>query len=62
MHVEEKLYTVDEAAEFFRIAPFTMRRWINEKQIEAFKVGREWRISSDSIIAYLEKNRQEAVK
>lgn len=62
MDVPEKLHTVEEAAEFFRIAPFTLRKWINEKRIEAIKMGREWRISPETMRAYIDQNKHEAVK
>lgn len=62
MDEKDKLYTVEEAAEFFRVAPFTFRRWVNEKRIEAIKIAKEWRISSEAIKACIDKNKQEAVK
>jgi hypothetical protein len=36
---------------------FTVRRWINQDKLPAYRVGRAWRIGADELRAWLE-NRQ----
>lgn len=40
MHVvDEQLMTVAEVAEFLRVAPSTVRRWVRDGAIPAFRIG-----------------------
>jgi len=50
---EERLryVTVDEAAKMLRVAPQTVYRWCRSGRIPALKVGKEWRIPADSMMA-----------
>lgn len=41
--------TVDDVAEEFQCSERTVRRWISEGRLLAFKVGREWRIRSSDL-------------
>jgi excisionase family DNA binding protein len=50
------LLTVKEAAEFSRVTPKTVRRWLNnsEHPLKGVKInGRSWRINEDDLIEYL---------
>jgi excisionase family DNA binding protein len=38
--ISEDYVTVDEAAKLLRVAPSTVRRWIREGDLPAFRVGR----------------------
>ena len=37
--VIEKLYTVKETADIFRVRELTIRRWIKDEKIKSIKVG-----------------------
>jgi len=39
------LWTVREAAIYFRVSPATIWRWCSAGRLPAFKIGREWRIN-----------------
>jgi excisionase family DNA binding protein len=43
------LWTVREAAAYFRVSPATIWRWCNAGLLPAFKIGREWRISRPAL-------------
>ena len=43
------LLTLDDVAEHLRVHPSTIYRLLKEKQLPAFKVGREWRFNRESI-------------
>jgi excisionase family DNA binding protein len=49
----EKLFTVDEVADAFRINKQTVLRFIREGKIKAYKVGREYRVKEEEVNAYL---------
>lgn len=51
----EKLYNIDETAEVLRLNKQTVLRFIREKKLKAYKVGREYRIKDSDINAYLTK-------
>jgi excisionase family DNA binding protein len=38
--VDEQLLTVTEAAELLRVAPSTIRRWIRDGDVRAYRVGK----------------------
>ncbi|MBI9103190.1 MAG: helix-turn-helix domain-containing protein [Spirochaetales bacterium] len=50
--MEQKLYSTEEAAKILSLHPKTVRRFIREGQIQARKIGREWRIAFDDLKAY----------
>lgn len=50
---KELVFTAEEAAEYLKTNPQTIRRMLREGKIPAAKVGREWRIHKDALDAYL---------
>lgn len=57
----EKMKTVKEVAEAFRVSKRTIFRWINDGKIEAVKMGRTVRISNEeySKMMQLKENKGE---
>ena len=51
-----KLFTTEEVAKILKIDPETVRRFVNEEKIIAFKVGREWRIKEGDLTNFIESN------
>lgn len=51
------LIKVSEAADYLKVHPEVIRRWLREKKIPGYKVGKEWRIAREDIDALL-KNRK----
>jgi len=43
-HVMDEILTVQEVAEYLKLSRTTIWRWCNEGKLQAFKVGRGWRI------------------
>ena len=50
------LLTVHEAADLLRIKESTVRSLINNKQLRAVKVGKEWRIAEVDLVNFLNAN------
>ena len=47
--VWERTYvTPEEVARRFRVTPRTVRRWVTAGELEAIRVGRQWRIPVDA--------------
>lgn len=42
-------YTVEEVGAILGRAPSTIRNWIGQGRLQAYKLGREWRITADAI-------------
>ena len=40
----DEILTVREVAEYLKLSRTTIWRWCNEGKLQAFKVGRSWRI------------------
>ncbi len=51
--MEEKYYTVDEAAEKIGVHPKTIRRYIFGGKLEALKVGGQWRVYEDGMSKFM---------
>jgi len=48
------LLTVEEASEYLRLSPFTVRKMLREGHLRGVKVGkRQWRISRADLQSYL---------
>lgn len=45
------VYTVEQAAEYLQVHYNTIRRWIKQGVIPAFKIGRFWRIYGRDLLA-----------
>jgi excisionase family DNA binding protein len=53
--VNEKLYTVVEAAEMLHVAERTIAQWLNSRELKGWKAGRRWLIPESSIDSYLRR-------
>jgi excisionase family DNA binding protein len=49
------ILTVKEAAEFLRIERKLLYKLIDSGEISAKRVGKAWRISKDTLVAYISK-------
>ncbi|MBN1811637.1 MAG: helix-turn-helix domain-containing protein [Anaerolineae bacterium] len=59
---EETLFlTPQEVSDLLQVSVQTVRRWINEEELPAYKVGpRMWRVSKMDLDAWLEQQRTTA--
>jgi excisionase family DNA binding protein len=48
------LLTAEEACEFLRITPLTLYTYIKQGKLPAFRVGKRYRITKESIVAFLQ--------
>jgi excisionase family DNA binding protein len=53
--------TPHEVSVLLRVSVYTVRRWIKEGQLPAYKVGRGWRISESEIGRWLERHQSPAL-
>lgn len=51
----EKLYTVNEAAEIFRVCSRTLRNWIRDGKIEVLRIGGGLRLTQSVIEKKMQK-------
>lgn len=54
------LLTTQDVADYLFIAVKTVDKLIYRRELSAKKVGREWRITEDDLLLYLEKNKVKA--
>jgi excisionase family DNA binding protein len=48
-----RMMSIRELAEFFGVSEKTVRRWIESGQLEAHRLGRQWRIAPEEIERFL---------
>lgn len=53
--VTEPVYTVREIAKALRVSEHKVKRLINAGELDAFKVGREWRVKESNRDAFFTK-------
>jgi excisionase family DNA binding protein len=58
---QQPFLTPQEIADRLRVSVYTVRRWIKEGHLPAYKVGRGWRISESAIDDWLERHHSAAV-
>ncbi len=51
---DEKLLTPSSVASRLQVNERTVTQWLRKGHLRGFKVGKEWRISSDDLQAFLE--------
>lgn len=51
--MSEKIYTPDELAEAWKVAPKTIREMCGRGELRSFRIGRAIRISQDSVDDYM---------
>ena len=49
---------VEDVAEYLNKSPVTIRRWIQEKKIPSYKIGREYMFIKEELDDYIQKQRQ----
>jgi len=52
--------TPQEVSDLLRVSVYTVRRWIKEGSLPAYKVGRGWRISEMEMASWLENRTSSA--
>jgi len=53
----QTFFTPQEISDMLRISVYTVRRWIKEGSLPAYKVGRGWRISNVDLAQWLDQQR-----
>lgn len=57
----QSFLTPQEVSSLLRVSVYTVRRWIKEGSLPAYKVGRGWRISETEMAHWLEQNQSSAM-
>lgn len=53
---ESTLMTIEEVAEFLRFHPATVYRLVRKGGLPAVKVGKQWRLDSETLAEWLREN------
>ncbi len=54
---QQAFLTPQEVSNLLRVSVYTVRRWIKQEDLPAYKVGRLWRIKKIDLDAWLSKQR-----
>lgn len=49
------ILTVKQLSEFLQVSEMTIKRAIKSSELEAFKVGRDWRIEKEAVMNWVRK-------
>jgi len=53
---QQSFFTPQEVSELLRVSVYTVRRWIRQGDLPAYKVGRGWRINVTAIDEWLNQH------
>lgn len=53
----DMVYTIEEVARILKVSHMTIRRLIERGEIEAFKVGNQYRITKDALDRYMKRKK-----
>lgn len=48
-----KLYTIEDITDLFKVTRRSVYKWIDAGKLSAFKVGKEWRITEESLQEFI---------
>jgi len=57
----DKIYTIEQAAEILLIKPRTMREWIRQGKVKAFKLGDLVRIHEEDLQEFIDSERRKSL-
>jgi len=52
--VDETYYTLDEIAQRLKVSYRTVHRWVQAKELSAYKLGTEWRVAESDLQEFLQ--------
>jgi len=55
--VDETYYTLAEIAQRLKVSYRTVYRWVQAKELAAYKLGTEWRVAESDLQAFLESRK-----
>lgn len=50
-------YKTEQVAELFKVDEYTVRRWVDEGKLKAYKVGRRWIYKQEDVFDLMEKGK-----
>jgi DNA binding domain, excisionase family len=53
--MEKEILTITQVAEYLQISEVTTYKLVSEGKIDAFKIGRHWRVKKDDLNEFIEK-------
>lgn len=62
MSKEEQYYTIKEVAEILKVAYLTVYRWVKDGKIDAYKLGKEYRIKKVDLDNFVESSKYKTEK
>lgn len=54
---EAQYYTIEEVAKMLKLAYLTVYRWVQAKKLEAYKIGKQYRIDKKDLDTFIEKRK-----
>jgi len=57
LEVDEQLYTPQEVAEYLKVKPNTVYRWLRSGELSAIRFQREYRVSESDLREFLQARR-----
>lgn len=55
--MNEEFYTLHEVADLLKISYMTVFRWVKAGKLEAYQIGKQYRVKQSTIDAFIEKKK-----
>ncbi len=56
---KQSFLTPQEVSELLRVSVYTVRRWIKQGQLPAYRIGRGWRIDASALDEWLDQHQSQ---
>ncbi|GIW61213.1 MAG: hypothetical protein KatS3mg101_1190 [Patescibacteria group bacterium] len=53
----EEFYTIREVADILKVAYLTVYRWVQARKLQAFKIGKQYRINKAELDKFIQKQK-----
>ena len=60
--VSDEILTTAETCRYLKVAPRTLYRYIQDKRVPAFKLGKDWRFVKSELDLWLRKKSRQQVR
>lgn len=54
--MQDKLYTLQEVADYLRVTRQTIYNYVTAKKLKASKIGKEYRVTEEDLQAFIKNN------
>jgi excisionase family DNA binding protein len=52
----DEILTLEELAEYLKVSPWTIYRFVRERNLPSYKIGGQWRFRKEQVDAWIDRS------